>query len=64
VRQHASSAREVAALMESLAHFGPAESLFRRAAGQPDEPEALLDLAEFLARFGRPREVLELCEWA
>src|SRR5262249_18475873 len=54
----------VAGLLEGLDEFGAAEQMYRRHAGQPGEPTAVLNLAAFLGRRQRTREALDLCERA
>jgi pentatricopeptide repeat protein len=50
--------------LEDLEDFKAAEALFRRMVSQKARPDALLLLADFLARRGQTDQALDLCEQA
>jgi tetratricopeptide (TPR) repeat protein len=53
-----------AGLLEKHGLFGPAEELYRRLVVTAKQPQAVLRLAEFLGRHGKPTEALALCDQA
>ncbi|MBX6312993.1 MAG: tetratricopeptide repeat protein [Isosphaeraceae bacterium] len=54
----------IAALLDQIGQAAAAEELYRQYAAQSKQPESTLALAQYLARQGRLREALDLCERA